>query len=77
MRHFTKAASVTPSDTDELTNQGRLYIGGAGSGGLKVVTSEGSTVTFAGVTVGWFGDLRVKQVFNTGTDVTNIVVAYE
>jgi len=71
-----EAAAVTPSDSADLARIGTLYIGGAGGGALKVDTSNGSTVSFAGVTAGWFGDLVVKRVYSTGTDVTGIVVAY-
>ena len=70
-----KAATVTPHDTNELANPGTLYIGGAGSNALKVTTVDGQVVAFAGVTVGFF-PLRVKIVWSTGTDVTNIVVLY-
>lgn len=73
---FNNAASVTPDDSNDLAKGGVLYIGGAGSGGLKVTTKQGQVVTFAGVGVGWFGDLEVERVWSTGTNVTNIVVAY-
>ncbi len=70
------AVSVTPHDSNNLVNGGILYIGGVGSGNLKVTTKSGKTVAFVGVTVGWFGSLEVERVWSTGTDVTNIVVAY-
>ena len=65
------AEAVTPSDTgSHLFNA--LWIGGAGSGGLKVDTAGGDTVTFAGVPVGWF-PVAVTRVYSTDTNVTNIV----
>ncbi len=72
-----EAAAVTPSDSADLTKAGTLYIGSvAGGATLKVDTIAGSTVSFAGVTVGWFGDLVVKKVYDTGTLASSIVVAY-
>ncbi len=70
------AVAVTPSDSANLTNAGTLYVGGAGGGALKVTTTGGDAIAFAGVTAGWFGDLQVQRVWSTGTDVTSIIVAY-
>lgn len=67
----TGGASVTPHDSTENI-YGALYIGGAGAGNLKVTTIDGSVLTFAGVTVGWF-PVATKLVWSTGTDVTAIV----
>ena len=74
----SNAVAVTPSDTANNFldyNAEYLWIGGAGSGNLTVITTSGQTVTFAGVPVGFFW-LRVKQVKSTGTDVTGIVAFY-
>ncbi len=75
LQHPGGAAAVTPHDSTNLAQEGILYIGGAGSAALKVTTALGQDVAFAGVTVGWF-PIRVKRVWSTGTDVTNIVVAW-
>jgi hypothetical protein len=67
------AATVTPHDTNELPHYSRwLWVGGAGSGALKVTTVDGFTVALAGVTVGWHR-IAAKVIWSTGTDVTNIV----
>jgi hypothetical protein len=72
----TRAFAVTPNNsTDLATTDVVLYIGGAGSGNLKVTTSGGDTVTFAGVGKGFF-PIRVNRVWSTGTDVTNIMALY-
>ncbi len=54
-----------------------MYIGGAGSGNLKVDLIHGGTVTFVGVPANtWIDRIRVKRVWSTGTDVTSILVFY-
>ena len=69
-------AAVTPHDTNQLTTYSRaLWIGGAGSGGLKVTTVDGSVLTLAGVPVGLL-PIRCKIVWSTGTDVTSIVALW-
>jgi len=69
-------AAVTPSDTVNLPKPcKRLWIGGAGTGALKVDTLGGDTLTFAGVPIGWF-DVQATRVYSTGTGVTNIVAVY-
>jgi|TARA_R100001530_G_scaffold29113_2_gene23002 hypothetical protein len=75
-RGFANAASVTPADTGVMDNSGVLYIGTAGDGTLKVTTTDDDTISFAGVTAGWFGELRVQLVWSTGTGASDIVVAY-
>ena len=75
LQHHSRAAVVTPHDSNNLAQDVTLYIGGAGSNALKVTTAAGQDVAFAGVTVGWF-PLRVKRVWSTGTDVTNIVAVW-
>lgn len=72
----THAFAVTPNNsTDLATTDVVLYIGGAGSGNLKVNTAGGETVTFTGVGKGFF-PVRVNRVWSTGTDVTGIVALY-
>ena len=74
---FRGGEAVTPSDTVELTNSSRaLYIGGAGTGALKVTTVDGTVLTFAGLTVNTILPIAVKLVWSTGTGVTAIVALY-
>lgn len=74
---YIDAAAVTPSDTNALPQPCRaLYIGGSGSGALKVITLGGSTVAFAGLVAGVTLPLACQQVLATGTNVTNIVALY-
>lgn len=74
---YGSGSSVTPSDSVNLETAGILYIGGAGSGNLKVDLIETGTVTFTGLTANsWIKDIRVKKVYDTGTDVTNILVFF-
>ena len=74
---YQNGVAVTPNDSTALpsgTCKG-LYIGGAGSGALSVITEAGDTVAFAGVTVGII-PIACTHVRNTGTDVTAIVALY-
>ncbi len=65
---------VTPSDADNLTNFGMLYVGTAGD--VKVTSIKGDTVTLKNVQSGsWLNFCRVKKVFDTGTTATDIVLA--
>ncbi len=69
--------AVTPSDTDDLAKPAILYIGGAGSGNLKVDLVHSGTVTFVGIPANtWIDRVRVKRVYDTGTDVTSILAFY-
>jgi hypothetical protein len=71
---FTGGAAVTPSDTTDLPDvAAALWVGAAGSGALKVTTTGGDDLTFAGVPVGRFDLVRVKRVWATGTGVSSIV----
>ncbi len=72
-----RGAAVTPNDSVDLPKAGILYIGGAGSGNLKVDLQHAGTVTFVGVPANsWIDRVRVKRVWATGTDVTSILVFY-
>lgn len=67
----TSGGAVTPHDTNDNIFMA-LWIGGAGSGNLKVTTPGGDTLTFSGVTVGFF-PVATSVILDTGTDVTDIV----
>jgi len=69
----SRAASVTPDDTNDLPFVSRaLYIGSAGS--LRVLTLEDDDVTYQGISGTKI--LRVKRVFSTGTTASNIVAEW-
>lgn len=73
---FRDAAAVTPSDTVDLPDgpcRG-IYVGGAGA--VKIVTTNGSTVTFAAVPVGTFMRVGAVRIFSTGTTATNLLALY-
>lgn len=71
------AAAVTPDNDNDLANAARaLYIGGAGSGNLSVITVGGQTVAFAGLSAGTILPVRVARVRSTGTDVTSVVALW-
>lgn len=68
------AFSITPHDTNELSKKTScLWIGGAGSGNLKVrLWPSGTTIAYTGVTTGRF-QVQCDMVYDTDTDVTGIV----
>ncbi len=68
------AASVTPSDSADLTYRTRaIYVGGDGS----VVASIGGTnVTFVGVVAGTVLPIQADRILSTGTTATNIVALW-
>lgn len=68
------AFSITPADATLLTKVANvLWIGGAGSGNLKVRLHPSQTLqAFTGVPVGWF-QVQCDMVYDTDTDVTGIV----
>lgn len=74
--HSERAAAVTKSDSTVFANPGILYIGGAGSGNLKVTTAGGDDIAFAGIAAGTVLPVIVKKVWSTGTDVTGIVLLF-
>jgi hypothetical protein len=84
-----RAASVTPSDTVNISSPSEvdgggnavgintgcvLYVGGAGD--LKVKTASGDEVTFIGILAGTFVPVQVIRVFATSTTATNIIALW-
>jgi len=68
-------ASVTPSDSVDLTNFTRgVYVGV--SGDLKVDLVTGDTVTFVGLAGGVIHPIRARRIHATGTTATSIVGVY-
>ena len=71
-RVASDAVNVTPSDATVLApTWGGLFVGGAGN--VAVITMEGTTLTFTGVTAGSILPIVVTKVRATGTTATNIV----
>lgn len=69
------AATVTPHDTNTLTNTPRaLYVGTTGN--LKVDTLGGETVTLNNLPDGSLVPLRVTRVYSTGTTASDIVALW-
>jgi len=65
------AAAVTPSNTVNFSEPSVLWIGGGGV--VRVLTAQGSDVTFTGVLGGAVLPLQVLRVYETNTTATNIV----
>lgn len=73
---YSVAYAVTPHDSNPSIRAGDvtdgLYVGGAGTGALRVTMGDDKVVDLAGVTAGYH-PLAVKKVWTTGTGVTGIV----
>jgi hypothetical protein len=68
-------AAITPSDTADLSKAARaLYVGG--SGNVKVITIDGSVLTFTAVPGGTVLPVRVRRVFNTDTTATSLIALW-
>jgi hypothetical protein len=65
------AATVTPSDTNNFDAPSVLWIGGAGN--VRVLTAQGTDITFTGVLAGAVLPLQVIRVYSTNTTATNMV----
>lgn len=80
-----RAAAVTPSDTVNIPsistdpgagrNNGCVLFVGA-TGNLRVLTTGGDDVTFAGINAGTFIPVQVLRVFATGTTAANILALW-
>lgn len=69
-----RSVVVVPSDTSQLDQPGRIYVGGAGN--VALVTDGGDEVTFVGVIKGTVLPVIVKKVKATDTTATNMLVNY-
>ena len=65
------AAAVTPSDTNNLREPSVIFVGTTGS--LRVLTAQGSDVTFNSVQPGAILPVQVLRVFATTTNATNMM----
>jgi len=71
----THAASLTPSDTNDLSDVTRwLYVGTGGN--VVVNMADGSTVTLIGVATGSLLPIRVSRVKNTNTTASNMIALW-
>lgn len=70
---ISNAEAVTPSDTDELSNYGILYVGTGGAIKFDLAGSGTMTIT---VDDGEYIPIIAKKVYNTGTDASGIVVLW-
>lgn len=72
---ITNAVAVTPHNTNELEFVTRaLYVGTGGD--VKVAMADSGEVTFVTVPTGTTLAIRVKKVFATGTDASDIVALW-
>lgn len=63
---------ITPSDTEDLAVPARgLYVGTTGD--VTVDMINGDTLTFVSLTGGIVHPIRVRRVYSTGTDATDII----
>lgn len=65
------AAVVTPSDTVNFVEPSVVFVGGGGI--VRVLTAQGSDVTFTGVLAGTVLPLQVLRVYSSTTTATNMV----
>jgi hypothetical protein len=68
------AIAVTPHDTNNISETKAIFVGGAGA--MKVVMSDGATVTFTAIPAGTTINIAVTRVFSTDTAATAIVALY-
>lgn len=68
----TDAFAITPSNTVDLTRAARsLYVGGAGD--VALITLDGTTITFSGLSAGTVLPVGATRVLATGTTATLIL----
>jgi hypothetical protein len=65
------AAAVTTSDTALFAPPSIVFVGGGGT--VRVLTVQGSDVTFIGVLSGSILPVQVARVYATTTTATNMV----
>ena len=70
----TGGEAVTPHDSDNLTQDSVIYIGGDGN--IKILTSAKTTLTFVGLSAGDILPVSCRRVYSTDTTCTNIVALW-
>lgn len=76
---FIRSVTVTPSDTEDLAeiSRGIFATKGASSHStIVVLLADDTTSATFDLARGEYLPLRVKRVYATGTDATNIVALY-
>lgn len=68
------AVSITPNDSTVINTVRGIYVGVTGD--VKVDMSDGSTVTFVGLSSGGIHPIAARKVYATGTTATGIVGVY-
>ena len=71
---FDNVLDVVPSDANDLTESGLIYVGTGGN--VKVDSIQLGTVTFLNVPNGKFIKGRVKKVYSTGTTASDMIVIF-
>lgn len=76
---YTRAVSVTPSDTTDLAEVPRainLYKGGGGHAAMVVILEGDSQAVTLYLNHAGIYPIRPRRILATGTDATNIVALY-
>lgn len=76
---FTRSVTVTPSDTEDLAEISRGIFATKGSSShctIVLLLADNTTTATFDLARGEYLPLRVKRVYSTGTDATNIVALY-
>ena len=66
----TGGFTITKSDTARIS---KCYVYVGGTGNVRVLTADGSDITFVGVPAGTTLPISVTQVFSTSTTATSIL----
>jgi len=75
MNWFEAGYAVTPGDDNDQPHPGSgLYVGV--SGDVKVDMWNGDTFTFVNLAAGIIHSIKVRRIYATGTDATDIVITY-
>lgn len=74
-KQFSRAASITPSDTVGYDPADAIYVGGAGNVSVQLVGQSAAQV-FAGVPAGTVLHVRTNRVNVTNTAGSNYVALY-
>ena len=75
---YTRAVTITPSDSTDLTETPRaLQIhAGTGSTPVKVTMAGDSAAVTMNLQTGYIFPLRVSRVWATGTSATTVIALY-
>lgn len=65
--------NISTEDADLAIPIRVLFVGGAGTGALRVTTVGGTVINYVGLTAGTVIELEIKRVSATGTGVTSLI----